>query len=346
VRDAVATAGLDRCRLISTVHHIVDLPQVSASLEADMIMVVCRKYLDLLLEYGVPREKLVLVYNGVDADLLRPTDTSVARKTLDVPNDAFVVGFAGKATSDHDGRKGVDVLCRVLARLPESTGRPVHVVLTGPGWELLREESRFSGLFWHHYPFLPRPKMVAFYNALDVYLVTARAEGGPVPLLEAMSCGVPVVTTQVGTALDFILDGDNGLTVPIGDVSAAVHAVVRLSKDTELAARLRIRGRQTILEHLQWKQTVQAIGALYGDYRRTKAIGPRPLLTEALKAELISRDSARWLAKVGGEGRVAYDTRTPSRPLGPDGRPLSRLKRLRARLSQWVLAGLGRRPHG
>ena len=42
------------------------------------------------------------------------------------------------------------------------------------------------------------------YQALDIYLITSREEGGPLGLIESMSCGIPVVTTQVGMSTDVI----------------------------------------------------------------------------------------------------------------------------------------------
>ena len=47
-------------------------------------------------------------------------------------------------------------------------------------------------------------ELVPLYQALDIYLITSREEGGPLGLIESMSCGIPVVTTQVGMSTDVI----------------------------------------------------------------------------------------------------------------------------------------------
>ena len=298
VREAIAKTEYQHLELISTIHHIVKLSQVADCLKADKIMVVCQKYLNELAEQGVPRKKLVLVYNGVDTDRFSPRDAAIARRTFGIPTEAFVVGFSGKATSDHDGRKGIDVFCSTLSRLRGRIKTDIHVILTGPGWKHLQRHSAFKNVAFHYFPFLPSSKMPEFYNAANAYLVTARVEGGPVPLLEAMSCGVPVVTTPVGTALDFVRDVHNGLTVPIDNVGATVDAIERIHRDRGLASRLGAAGRETILENLQWKNTVLKVDQLYGAPRSgrswTAEHATVPFPCAQLSAELIANDTARW----------------------------------------------------
>ena len=161
-----------------------------------------------------------------------------------------------------------------------------------------QRHSAFKNVAFHYFPFLPSSKMPEFYNAANAYLVTARVEGGPVPLLEAMSCGVPVVTTPVGTALDFVRDVHNGLTVPIDNVGATVDAIERIHRDRGLASRLGAAGRETILENLQWKNTVLKVDQLYSAPRSGRsstaehATGPFPCAQ--LSSELIANDTARW----------------------------------------------------
>ena len=57
---------------------------------------------------------------------------------------------------------------------------------------------------------LPRKSMPDFYRGLDVLVVSSRSEGGPLPLMEALCCGTPVVTTHVGLADLHVQHGHNG----------------------------------------------------------------------------------------------------------------------------------------
>ena len=67
-------------------------------------------------------------------------------------------------------------------------------------------------IFLHHrYFYLDNyEEIINYYHALDLYIVSSREEGGPKPLIESMASGVPVVTTNVGMAKDFIKDNING----------------------------------------------------------------------------------------------------------------------------------------
>ena len=66
--------------------------------------------------------------------------------------------------------------------------------------------------FIHHY-LDDYSKLLKYYHALDFYLITSREEGGPMGLLESMSAGVPVVSTNVGMAPDLINSYESGLII-------------------------------------------------------------------------------------------------------------------------------------
>ena len=85
--------------------------------------------------------------------------------------------------------------------------------------------------------------IVRCYHALDVYVVSARDEGGPKAVLEAMASGVPLVTTRVGQAADLVEHGVNGWVTDVEDAdglaSWAIHAVSASSETTQVLERAR-----------------------------------------------------------------------------------------------------------
>ncbi len=305
IRGVIDKGGYPNISVISSIHHIVEFSQVEDCLQSDKIMVVCQKYLDELIQNGVPREKAVLIYNGVDTEFFSPKDKLQSKQKFGVPPQAFTIGFSAKASSDHDGRKGIDTFIEVLSKLSSSLKSNIHVILTGPGWEERTKDFALNALNMQYFRFLPTEQMPDFYNTLDVYLVTSRVEGGPVPLLEAMSCGTPVVTTPVGTALDFVKDDFNGLMVPIGDVENIAKAILKIYRDRKLAEKLGLEGRDTILQNLKWEDTVSRIDRLYGDSvnvksraaNRSNKMGRHSF--SKLNAHLIRRDIARWNYRFG-----------------------------------------------
>ena len=105
--------------------------------------------------------------------------------------------------------------------------------------------------------------MPVFYSALDIYVITSRIEGGPVPLLESMACGTPVVTTPVGMAREFVQNGVNGLVVPKEDPSATCEAIKLLLRDYEGQKRIAQMGLDTVRSSLTWEQTLTGIEDMY-----------------------------------------------------------------------------------
>jgi glycosyltransferase involved in cell wall biosynthesis len=81
----------------------------------------------------------------------------------------------------------------------------------------------------------------AFYNRCSVFLLTSRVEGWGLPALEAMACGVAVVSTASGGVEDFIIDDVNGVVVPVGDATAVAEAAIGLLADPGRRVRLATR---------------------------------------------------------------------------------------------------------
>jgi len=80
--------------------------------------------------------------------------------------------------------------------------------------------------------FVPDPRMLApIYHAADLCLVASRQEGGPKAILEAMACGVALVTTRVGQAMDLVRHGENGWMVEVEDAGGLADWAGRVLRD-------------------------------------------------------------------------------------------------------------------
>jgi glycosyltransferase involved in cell wall biosynthesis len=209
------------------------------------------------------------------------------------------VGFSGKFSSDHDGRKGIDIFTKVMEMAPPELQSTVRFAITGPGWADTLKHLAMDASRIHYLSFIDRGRMPDFYNSLDIYLATARVEGGPVPVIEAMSCAIPVISTPVGMVPDFIRNDVNGILVAHEDIPETIAAIRRLSANEGLRRRIGEQARKTIVDHLQWRATVSGMSGLYefADLARVAA-GGKDTLTDAqikkLNARLIKRDIDRW----------------------------------------------------
>lgn len=80
-----------------------------------------------------------------------------------------------------------------------------------------------------------------FFRSADAFVMSSRSEGLPMSLLQAMSAGLPAVTTDVGGMGEVLRLSGSGLLVPVGDAAAMADALVRLSQDKALAEQFRKR---------------------------------------------------------------------------------------------------------
>jgi glycosyltransferase involved in cell wall biosynthesis len=97
-------------------------------------------------------------------------------------------------------------------------------------------------------------EMVEFYRGLDVYVCASRSEGTPNPCLEAAACGIPLVTTRVGSMPELIQDGENGLFFD-GTLEALASKLTLLRDSPLLRSRMASRMLETIRD---WDWGVQA----------------------------------------------------------------------------------------
>jgi glycosyltransferase involved in cell wall biosynthesis len=223
----------------------------------DRIQVTHAEMHELVLEAEVPADFVVRLPLGVDLEHfpLGSADACLSsRRELGLPASAFVAGsFQKDGVGWEEGLepkliKGPDVLVAALERLRELVPELV-VLLTGPARGYVRKELERRAIPYRHVRPGSRRELARAYHALDVYLVSARQEGGPKAALEAMAAGAPLVTTRVGQAQELVHHRCNGLLVEVDDADALGGWAARVAEDAELATELRSRGRETAEAH-------------------------------------------------------------------------------------------------
>lgn len=193
--------------------------------ELERIQVPSRAMEELVLDAGVPSEKVFRIPIGVDTSVFRlrtKPEREAVRSALDVPAEAFVTGSLQKdGVGWEEGLepkliKGPDVLLAAVERLRKRVPE-VWVLLTGPARGYVKQGLETLGVPYRHVRLDGLDAVAKAYQALDVCLVTSRDEGGPKAVLEAMATGVPLVTTRVGQAADLVRHCKNGYIVDIED---------------------------------------------------------------------------------------------------------------------------------
>jgi glycosyltransferase involved in cell wall biosynthesis len=148
-------------------------------------------------------------------------------------------------------RKAHNVLLEAFARLsPELSNWRLAIVGGGEEEITLREQVKALGITervdW--YGRVANP--FAFYRNASIFVLPSRYEGMPNALMEAMSCGLPVIVSNASPGpLELVKDGETGLVVPVDDPFALANAIVLLGNNRTLRKRLGDAGRKHVSEY-------------------------------------------------------------------------------------------------
>ena len=187
------------------------------------IVAVSSKNRDELVDIGVAHRETIEVFpNGYIPSRFSPRDRMESRKRFGIPEDAFVVGFVGHYIE----RKGITVLKEAVDSVPG-----VYVMCAGKG-ALKPEGERVL----HTDPFRP-DDLVYFYSAADVFVLPTLNEGCCNAIIEAMACGLPIVSSNLPFN-DDILDETNSIRIDPNNVEQIAEAICRLKEDEMLRSQL------------------------------------------------------------------------------------------------------------
>ena len=144
--------------------------------------------------------------------------------------------------------KGPDVFVKVVEKL-WNKHRDLFVVLTGPARGYVKKELERIGVPFIHKFLKDYYDLVGYYYLLDLYLITSRTEGGPKAVLESLACGVPLVSSKVGMAIDVIKDGENGFLADVEDIEGLVERSEWLINDQVLRQKFVENGLKTVKDY-------------------------------------------------------------------------------------------------
>jgi glycosyltransferase involved in cell wall biosynthesis len=196
-----------------------------------------------LAQNGVPGSRIDTITNSVDTSRFFPVDARrkhELRRTLGIPNDYTVVAFTGRLVS----YKGLPLLLRVWNDICRQRSDMLLVLIGSGGLDMhnceaeLRAYVRSQGL-QERVVFTGDVRNVDEYLQMsDIFVFPTEKEAFPLALIEAMACGLPVITTPVGGIKDILAHGKNGLLVEPGDAQQLSHALQTLGADIAQRTRL------------------------------------------------------------------------------------------------------------
>lgn len=190
-----------------------------------------------------------IAHLGVDTKKFTNGDKKMVRESLNLPADAFIVGYHGRLGHE----KNLLTLLRAYRRLPVKNKR---LVIVGDGVPSIKFRfTRFNdivvtGSTNHVTPWL---------QAMDVYVQPSFTETTSLTVLEAMACGLPVVTSKVGFIKYYVIDKKNGLFFDNKSPYDLSLKIMELYRDQTLRSTLAVNARRTVVKDFNWEKTAKEI---------------------------------------------------------------------------------------
>jgi len=220
--------------------------------------------------YNIPESRIRVIHNGVDTHKFQPAiDKQKIKTELGLNPDDQIILSVGRLYA----RKGLFTLIDAMPSVVKRFKR-VKFVISGKGQsdEMAKLNAHAERLgvkdniiFTGYYPDKKLPKL---YQSADVFAFSTFYEHHPFAVLEALSTGLPVVTTTVGGIAETIETGRNGLLVNPADSKQFSDSLLYLLEHQAEAVEMGIKARKTIVDKYDWSILVKETMRVYEEVSR------------------------------------------------------------------------------
>jgi glycosyltransferase involved in cell wall biosynthesis len=218
---------------------------------------------DVIKLLGAPPERVHTVYCGVDQEFRPLSEAKIAAfKVARQLPDTFIL-FLGTL----EPRKNVEGLIRAYARWrQQAPGAPPLFLAGGKGWyyTTIFQLVEALNLTDHvHFPgYVPQEELPLWYNAATLFIYPSHFEGFGLPVLEAMACGTPVITSTVSSLPEVAGSDGAAYLVHPADTEALANSLAELMNQPDRRKSMSVLGQQRAAE-FRWKKTAQETVAVY-----------------------------------------------------------------------------------
>ena len=211
---------------------------------------------ELIKEYGLNPDEITIIGNGVDEKFFYPK-----QKLEDKNNDRYIL-FVGRLDRD----KGLFDIIESGKHLNDKKSN-VYFKIVGEGRDLniLKKKTKILGL-QDKIEFLgqiKKDRLLTLYQNATAFILPSYHEGLPTVLLEAMSCGIPIIATNVRGIRDVINPEKNGIIIPPKKPEKIAEAISSLLENKKLRTQLGSNARKTIIDKYTWDKVSDKILKCY-----------------------------------------------------------------------------------
>jgi glycosyltransferase involved in cell wall biosynthesis len=232
--------------------------------DASKVIALSQMEVEQYRHMDAPDEKIAVIPNGID--LSEYTDLpprGAFRNKIGVDEEEKIILYLGRIHRI----KGVDILIKAFVKIVEDSD-DVKLVVAGPDDGYLSEaialikNLRIEGNVLIPGPLYGRNKLEAYADA-DVCVFPSLYEAFPVGLLEASSCGRPVIASGIGGLREMVVDGVTGLLVEPGEISQLTNAINSVLDEDSRKAKMGRRGREFVKANFTIDKVVDRLEGVY-----------------------------------------------------------------------------------
>jgi glycosyltransferase involved in cell wall biosynthesis len=208
------------------------------------------------------KASLITILNGVNTERFAPGQFQheEIRRKFNIPLDAPVIGTIAVFRFQKRLDLWIELAKKILSHRPET-----HFIIVGDGplKELLLEKQKQQGLESRVHFAGTQTEVRPYLSTFDLYMMTSIFEGLPIALLEAMSSGCAVVSTNAGGIKEVIRPGVDGLLCDVEEPERLVEFATELIADAKKRNALALQARERVKEEFSMEKMVKALEDVY-----------------------------------------------------------------------------------
>ncbi|MEM2971693.1 MAG: glycosyltransferase family 4 protein [Candidatus Bathyarchaeia archaeon] len=219
---------------------------------------ITKEMKDNLTKLGICQSRIFYLPNAIDTELFHPDNNK---------KDDNLILYLGRITPV----KGLHILLESLRYLR----RPVRLVIIGPVndlryyeiiMRLMEKENQKGKNQVEHLGVLPLKDVIKFYQKATVFILPSYWEAFPLTLLEALSCGTPIVATPVGGVPEVIKNHETGILVPPGNALRLAEAIDYLLENKDVRLKMVCEGQKLVRKQYSLEIACKKLCSIYKQF--------------------------------------------------------------------------------
>lgn len=217
---------------------------------------------DIKCQYKIPGYKIITIPNGIDENKFKPIDSSELKKKIGIETDKLIL-FVGGISK----QKGLHILINSFLEIYEGR-KDIALLIIGSGPYLNKIKKKINKFRLDNeivfIDKLQNDELPQYYNMADVLVVPSLGmEGLPLVVIEAMSCGIPIIASRLGGIPTAIENMKNGILFEPGNALELSEKILELLNNKELADNFGKAGRKRAIEQFSLDRMVEQTIRVY-----------------------------------------------------------------------------------